>query len=719
MKRLYHTQKVFASVLAGLMPLLAGCGDHLSLPESEGIAPVTSAEVLVPIQIGESADNARTLIPDNAAPPFNRYVVQFQPLADTRGNPGSIDSGVFDDPAANTTYHNTLPLSVGRWSISVIGYLALAQGLEGVNSQIQQVSGTIAQKTIRIIAEQELPYTYTPQEGDVAGSADYTNVFMLINHGTGIVPVKIAEMTSDNIGQSARILIELTPQISGVTMKGTFKYNISFRSGNFAQGSLEFFTLNGQQVNANPFLAENLTYPYPTLVRTPVNRSGAVLLDPGYYLLKVKMNNRIVKTEILHIYSALTTKTPEPVPSSTAGRNEYVFYDGEFDNSQNLQTYLTSAPENTSAAPYWIRYSNNTIVDLHSLSSPPQNKYVYLDLGNYGSAIIMTGWTKLVGITLPDGLGGIDTDAFRGCTALAKVELPASLTDIRDRAFQGCTALASVTLRPDTANPAPLLATIGDDAFQGCTALAAMPFQQTKSLRSIGARAFQGSGLTSADFPRAASSQPSALRSIGIAAFKDSRLQTVNLRYVTNITSIDAEVFRGCTALTSVTLPDQVANIGQSAFAGCTALQSISLTEVSVINDYAFQDCTALESVSFSNGLNTIGNYAFQGSKLREADLRYSPLNIIGASAFRNCTYLQTAYLPDTSYTIGAEAFGGCGILTVNVYAATSANTGTPPVLAGLSNNQFPSNIPILVPQNRVTAYKDAWTAYASQIFGF
>ncbi len=57
-----------------------------------------------------------------------------------------------------------------------------------------------------------------------------------------------------------------------------------------------------------------------------------------------------------------------------------------------------------------------------------------------------------------------------------------------------------------------------------------------------------------------------------------------------DVTSIGANAFPGCTALTNITIPAEVTGIGASAFAGCSALAAVTVlaTEPPVLDPSAF-----------------------------------------------------------------------------------------------------------------------------------
>ena len=70
------------------------------------------------------------------------------------------------------------------------------------------------------------------------------------------------------------------------------------------------------------------------------------------------------------------------------------------------------------------------------------------------------------------------------------------------------------------------------------------------------------------------------------------------------VTAIDPWVFSRCTGLTSVTVPEGVASIGEDAFYCCTELTSVTIPAgVTSIGEEAFAHCTGLTSVTIPSGV--------------------------------------------------------------------------------------------------------------------
>ena len=101
-------------------------------------------------------------------------------------------------------------------------------------------------------------------------------------------------------------------------------------------------------------------------------------------------------------------------------------------------------------------------------------------------------------------------------------------------------------------------------------------------------------------------------------------------------------MFYGCSSLTSITLSNNITNIGNSAFAGCSSLTSITIPDrVTSIEKYAFYNCSGLTSITIPDSVTSIGD-----------------------SAFEECCILTSISIPDSVTSIGSYAFYNCKNLT-------------------------------------------------------
>lgn len=85
-----------------------------------------------------------------------------------------------------------------------------------------------------------------------------------------------------------------------------------------------------------------------------------------------------------------------------------------------------------------------------------------------------------------------------------------------------------------------------------------------------------------------------------------------------NIEQIGYSAFHDCDNLKSVTLSKKLKYIGGDAFANCDKIHSIYLPdELQTIVSYAFRNCTNLTSINIPSSVKYIGFYAFENTKIK------------------------------------------------------------------------------------------------------
>lgn len=147
---------------------------------------------------------------------------------------------------------------------------------------------------------------------------------------------------------------------------------------------------------------------------------------------------------------------------------------------------------------------------------------------------------------------------------------------------------------------------------------------------------------------------------------------TVNIPDTINgnpVTSIGNDAFKGCTGITSVTIPDSVTSIGEQAFMQCTNLISIIIPgSVTSIGNNAFNRCWSLTSIEIPGSVQTIGRNAFIYCKGLTSITIQPGVTKIETGAFQNCESFTSIEIPSSVISIGNDdvnnVFNGCKSLT-------------------------------------------------------
>ena len=341
---------------------------------------------------------------------------------------------------------------------------------------------------------------------------------------------------------------------------------------------------------------------------------------------------------------------------------------------------------------------------------------VYQYSGNYYYYYYIPKTIKSVIVTKQTA---IPQNAFRNCDFIERITILQSVTSIGDYAFDKCSSLTSVSISEGVTS-------IGSYAFAGCSLLSKFNSDKEGALvipsscSKIGSYAFNNMVLIT-DV-----TVPDSVTAIGIGAFKGcSGLVNITLPFVgrevnatneyavvfgyifdyttssssslvyqysgkyydyyyipktiksvtiTKQTAIPQYAFRNCDFIESITIPQNVTEIGIYAFAGCKKLKTLNSKvegefnipqSVTTINQYAFINCLLATKVTLSNNVTAIGDYAFAGcSKISQFNSSnqgelFVPKNCerIGASAFAELKLIEKVCVGDIVYRIGAAAF--------------------------------------------------------------
>ncbi len=382
---------------------------------------------------------------------------------------------------------------------------------------------------------------------------------------------------------------------------------------------------------------------------------------------------------------------------------------------------------------------NSAFYDCYGLTSITIPNSV-TTIGNYAFSYCY----GLTSITIPNSVTSIGVQAFYYCTGLTSVTIPNSVTSIGDRAFMGCSSLTSITI-PNS------VTSIGENVFDAtgiynheanwendvlyisnCLIEAKDDISGAyiikEGTRLLAERAFYDcSSLTSVTIPSSvvtigfnAFTSCSSLTSVTLnsnAILNNRDYNSVGLYYIfgdqveeyiigDSITSIGSDAFRGCTSLTSITIPNSVTSIGKYVFnatgiynneanwengvlyiSNCLIEAKDDISGAYIIKegtrliaDWAFAFCRSLTSITIPESVTSIGENAFEyctftrfinNSSLNAKENQYWGATIyeenglcIVDSVVVDCLESATSVvIPDTIIAIGDYAFEECSSL--------------------------------------------------------
>ena len=245
----------------------------------------------------------------------------------------------------------------------------------------------------------------------------------------------------------------------------------------------------------------------------------------------------------------------------------------------------------------------------------------------------------------------ISAFAFYNCSRLMSITIGDGVTSIGDSAFSGCSGLMSVTIGSG-------VTTIGDSAFSNCYNLTSITIPD--NVTTIGDNSFAFSGLTSINVSLGNTKYYSENNCLIEISTNTLILGCANSIIPYGITTIGNGAFSYCSGLTSITIPNSVTTIGYRAFYWCDNLTSITIpNSVTLIDDFAFYGCRGLTSIIIANSVTSIGDYVFADcSELKTVYYKGTAEEWDKILIYSNNTYLTSAtryYYSETEPALNSD----------------------------------------------------------------
>ena len=183
--------------------------------------------------------------------------------------------------------------------------------------------------------------------------------------------------------------------------------------------------------------------------------------------------------------------------------------------------------------------------------------------------------------------------------------------------------------------------------------------------------------------------------SLGASCFKGcSGLTSITIP--SSVTSLGSSCFSGCSGLPSITIPSSVTSLGSSCFYYCSGLTSITIpSSVTSLGDGCFHGCSGLPSITIPSSVTSLGDGCFSGCSGLTSITIPSSVTSLGASCFSNCSGLTSITIPSSVTSLGDYCFSGCsGLTSITIPSSvTSLSNQCFYCCSGLTSITIPSSV--------------------------
>ena len=247
--------------------------------------------------------------------------------------------------------------------------------------------------------------------------------------------------------------------------------------------------------------------------------------------------------------------------------------------------------------------------------------YLGLPVTSIGDSVFENNDT-ITSATIGNNVMIIGNRVFSLCSSLTSITIPDSVTTIGSEVFFHCnnlTIYCEATSKPDgwssywnSGCPVVWGYTGVSGEYNGLEYVVSIDSEGNRYITIIGY-----SGIdTNVVIPDTINVNGEEIKvtTIGERAFYDNDTIT-SVTIGNNITSIDERAFYSCSNLTTVTFGEnsQLTTIADYVFRGCSSLTSIIIPDsVTIIGEYAFSGCSSLTSIFIPDSVTSIGYRAFR-----------------------------------------------------------------------------------------------------------
>ena len=224
------------------------------------------------------------------------------------------------------------------------------------------------------------------------------------------------------------------------------------------------------------------------------------------------------------------------------------------------------------------------------------------------------------------------------------------------------------------------------------------------------------------------------------------------IEFTNNVKSLNDQMFKDATTLTSINVPSECENIGSNTFEGCVNLINFTHSNVlKYIGDYAFKNCKSLTTFTIPNTVETLGEAIFAGceniekfegkfvtyggraivydkklvcvlskdtsdteGRIHEISEIDSTITSLGKLCFNGCANMRRVDISPNVTSIGDYAFENCE----NLYEVHFKET-TPPEIGTEIFKNINTEFKIFVPEESLSEYHSKWenSGYTSHIY--